>query len=624
MNQSAKIFAKKVTNALRVSLIVVLMLFMNAHSLKAQLKQATLNQIEALKWKDLDSAISFLGQENISAENQGNKELSALFSIEISKAYNMKRDCDSIKLWFQKASKIFDQFNDNRGKAEVLFQEGYWHYCQGQYEEALALTLEGLSIMESISDTGGIALGYLRLSRIYHFTYKLNNSAKTGITAGRKFEEVGDFINAADGWSFAGHGYRVNGEFDLASDAFSKSLQLAKKSGVKGVLGIAFTDLAAFYRETQNYDSAEHYFIEALDITNPQDERQIMVIKTGLCQVYLATEEYEKCIQIGEEALQTVLKTNDVFFLSELPEYLAKAYEGLNQYDSAYKYMKMNWIYSDSLFTASQEKALQEMQVKYETEKKDQLLSEQKKNFLVVLGFGLLMVILIGVLLIFYTKQKKHNKKLIHLNQELDKKNNQNELLLKEIHHRVKNNLEMVKSLIALQSAHLEDSKTRDAMLASQNRVQSMGIIHQKLYQGDNLGSIEMRDYFINLGEGILDSFNAEAKVKIECIMEKLDLDIDTAVPLGLIVNELLTNAIKYAFPKNIGGVVQVSLKKENDALLLDVNDNGVGKHGNEPMGTGFGTQLVQLLTTQLNGKMEEESEGGTHISFTFKLNTAA
>ncbi|CAN0586222.1 unnamed protein product, partial [Ectocarpus sp. 12 AP-2014] len=204
---------------------------------------------------------------------------------------------------------------------------------------------------------------------------------------------------------------------------------------------------------------------------------------------------------------------------------------------------------------------------------------------------GLLLIILTG-LYHNHNKRKKRNKELRELHEALGKKNAQNELLLKEIHHRVKNNLEMVKSLISLQSAHLEDSKTRDAMLASQNRVQSMGIIHQKLYQGDNLASIEMRDYFINLSEGILDSFNAEAKVKIECIMDELELDIDTAVPLGLIVNELLTNAIKYAFPKNIGGVVQISLKKEHGALLLYVNDNGVGKHGNEPMGTGFGSQL--------------------------------
>jgi two-component sensor histidine kinase len=184
----------------------------------------------------------------------------------------------------------------------------------------------------------------------------------------------------------------------------------------------------------------------------------------------------------------------------------------------------------------------------------------------------------------------------------------------------------MVKSLIALQSAQIEDEATRDAMIASQNRVQSMGIIHQKLYQGNNLGSIEMKDYFLNLGEGILDTFNAEDKVKIECAMENLDLDVDTAVPIGLIVNELLTNALKYAFPDRDNGVINISLeKKSSNVLQLKVQDKGVGKtKGLAPKGTGFGSQLVQLLTQQLNGKMNEKNDKGTYLEFNFQLKQSA
>lgn len=178
----------------------------------------------------------------------------------------------------------------------------------------------------------------------------------------------------------------------------------------------------------------------------------------------------------------------------------------------------------------------------------------------------------------------------------------------------------MVKSLIALQSAKLEDGASKEAMLASQNRVQSMGIIHQKLYQGENLGSIEMKDYFINLSEGVLDTFNAEEKVKIECAMEQLNLDVDTAVPIGLIVNELLTNALKYAFPEGSKGKIDISLKHENEGLLLKVADNGIGKSEKvKPMGTGFGTQLIQLLTQQLDGTITENNTAGTTIFFTFR-----
>ena len=161
-------------------------------------------------------------------------------------------------------------------------------------------------------------------------------------------------------------------------------------------------------------------------------------------------------------------------------------------------------------------------------------------------------------------------------------------------------------------------------MQEGQNRVQSIGIVHQKLYQGKNLGAIEMKDYFLNLSESILDSFGAEDRVSIECAMDQLDVDIDTAVPLGLIVNELLTNTLKYAFPDGQHGKVQIKLNKTLEGNLhLEVSDDGVGKRG-LTQGTSFGTQLVSLLTRQLSGSMREEVNNGTTIYFDFNLKKAA
>jgi len=203
-------------------------------------------------------------------------------------------------------------------------------------------------------------------------------------------------------------------------------------------------------------------------------------------------------------------------------------------------------------------------------------------------------------------------------------RNSENELLLKEIHHRVKNNLEVVSSLLELQSNQIDDPHTKDAMLASQNRVHSIGIVHQKLYQGENLGAIEMKDYFINLSESILDSFSAQKRVQVECAMSSLNVDIDTAVPLGLIVNELLTNTIKYGFPEGRNGKVQIKLEHgANGNLQTQVSDNGVGKSGSIK-GTGFGGQLISLLTRQLGGTIKEDSSNGTHIFFEFKATRAA
>ncbi len=204
---------------------------------------------------------------------------------------------------------------------------------------------------------------------------------------------------------------------------------------------------------------------------------------------------------------------------------------------------------------------------------------------------------------------------------QIAKKNAQNELLLKEIHHRVKNNLEVVSSLLDLQSEQVEDPLARSVMLASQSRVQSMGIIHRKLYQGENLADIEMKDYFLHLKDNLLETYQVADQIRIECDMAPLELDIDTAIPIGLIVNELLTNAIKYAFPEGKKGVIRVGMKKTQEGhLSLIVEDNGIGKGTVAPGKRGFGSKLVQLLTRQLNGQMEEKEEEGLQYYFLFQL----
>jgi two-component sensor histidine kinase len=267
---------------------------------------------------------------------------------------------------------------------------------------------------------------------------------------------------------------------------------------------------------------------------------------------------------------------------------------------------------------------MSKMLTQYETKKKEAKIITQQEELKAQrkvqwMGAGI-VVLLLGLLAFSFISYRNRSRS----NRLLAVKNSENELLLKEIHHRVKNNLEVVSSLLALQSAQIDDPKTKEAMQEGQNRVHSIGIVHQKLYQGTNLGAIEMKDYFLNLSESILDSFGAEERVKIELAMEKLDVDIDTAVPLGLIVNELLTNTLKYAFPKGRNGNVLIRLEKKSNGILhLEVSDNGVGKSG-VVQGTGFGGQLISLLTRQLSGKMYEEIKNGTRVFFDFKLDRVA
>ena len=354
-----------------------------------------------------------------------------------------------------------------------------------------------------------------------------------------------------------------------------------------------YSDIGSVYTSLQNYNAAKKYFNEA------------------------------KGLYVG---LDSKLSMGDYYSGKE------KLDSATGNWQSAYQHYKDYITIRDSSFNKETLQKLVGSQMLFENEKKEAILkAEQEKKDLVVQeeikrqrnfrnsALAVLVFMLFFSLVVYRQRNKLAREKKKSDQLLLDK-----ELLLREIHHRVKNNLEVVSSLLALQSAQIDDAQTKDAMQESQNRVQSIGIVHQKLYQGTNLGGIEMKDYFINLSESILDSFGAEKRVTIECAMEQLDVDIDTAVPLGLIVNELLTNTLKYAFPQGQAGKVQIKLHKQKDGMLqLEVSDNGVGKSG-VTHGTGFGGQLVALLTQQLGGTMREEIANGTKIYFEFKTTKAA
>ena len=195
---------------------------------------------------------------------------------------------------------------------------------------------------------------------------------------------------------------------------------------------------------------------------------------------------------------------------------------------------------------------------------------------------------------------------LYRLTQKLRQRNAEKEFLIKEIHHRVKNNLQVLSSLLHLQSRQITDETALDAVRAGQNRVDAMGLIHQKLYMGEHVAKVEMKDYLEQFGQNMLDSFGIENdRVRIEYQVESLYLDVDTAIPLGLIINELVTNSLKYAFPNERAGAVTIALwENEQNHLCLKVSDNGVGQANAQQDGksTAFGTNLVQMLSKKLKG----------------------
>jgi len=194
------------------------------------------------------------------------------------------------------------------------------------------------------------------------------------------------------------------------------------------------------------------------------------------------------------------------------------------------------------------------------------------------------------------------------------------ELLLREIHHRVKNNLQVISSLLNLQSSYIDDPGVTAVLRDSQGRIMSMSMIHEKLYRSGNLADIDVRGYLEGLARSIMFSYmRPDQQVDLKFEMDDIRLNVDTIMPLGLIVNELVTNAFKYAFPDG-AGEVRVSLRRDGDGFLLTVADDGVGLPDDFNLDSlrSLGMLLVRNLTDQLNGELEYTSDGGTEFRVRF------
>ena len=280
----------------------------------------------------------------------------------------------------------------------------------------------------------------------------------------------------------------------------------------------------------------------------------------------------------------------------------------------------------DSNVGVEQRKKLDELAIQYETVQKDKniklLTSESKlkqsklaqSNLIRNISFagvGLLLVIM-GLLYNQYRLKWRSNLEIQERNGELSRLVDEKEWLLKEVHHRVKNNLQTIVSLLESQSAYLQN----DALLAiqdSQNRIYAMSLIHQKLYQTENIASISMASYLPELVSYLRKS-NPKQNVLFELEIDDVDLDVSQAIPMGLIVNEAITNSLKYAFTESRGNnVIQVRLHRRSDGRCeLTITDNGPGLPANfGSNGTrGLGIRLMEGLTGDIEGQFAIRSEG--------------
>jgi len=404
------------------------------------------------------------------------------------------------------------------------------------------------------------------------------------------------------------------------------------------------------YCDLKRFDKAKPYY-EQLVKCNIEN-RGVFKDHIGQEKMYYAMIEYlldtgqaEKTFVYINELKILAKKNNDLLNLSQLEKAHFQSDSAMGNYLSAIKHLEDHAIFHDSLYNINSRQQFADMQLKYETEKKDKnikVLTQQGKlqkerihndTILryVFIGSLIGLVLFVGLLYNRSRLKQRTNKKLQLKQQKI---NDQNELLkklltekewlLKEIHHRVKNNLQIVISLLNTQSAYLDNKDALMAIQNSQHRMHAMSLIHQKLYQSSNVASIDMSWYIYELINYLKECFDANRRVNFILDTEKVDLDVSQAVPLGLILNEAISNAIKYAFPADTKGMVTITLKKTGESIYqLIIADDGIGLPDDFELENrdSLGMNLMIGLSDQLDGTFRAENHNGLHVIITFVKN---
>lgn len=229
-------------------------------------------------------------------------------------------------------------------------------------------------------------------------------------------------------------------------------------------------------------------------------------------------------------------------------------------------------------------------------------------------------ILLLLVLAVMTNESLRHEARLLRSVEakanELSSALEEKDVLFQEVHHRVKNNLQVISSLLTMQSLHVGDDAARQTLKDALDRIHSMGLVHQTLYERNMAANVDLGIYFGRLAEALVSSYGSGKGGVTVSVDVTGTLELDRAVPLGMLANEALTNALKHAFPDGRGGNITISLTGDDEAWHFAVRDNGIGMPA-QP-GKGIGLSLVRALTRQLNGRFAISRDGGTAVIVTF------
>jgi two-component sensor histidine kinase len=517
-------------------------------------------------------------------------------------------DDDQIELcapYYDSAIQVFQVINQLEKLGTVFKSVGIMYDIHDRHDVAKDYYGQAIRIFKKINNLRLVGHIYNNLAGIYKYEEQLATSLAYYDSCIKMYERAGNKDDLSKTYGNIAIFYIQKGPIEKAKPALDKELQYAKEADTRSGLGTAYKNALLYYLNTKEYKKAEEY---------------------------------------GRKALAIAIEIKNSFIYERAMTDLVDVFEATGQYKNAFEFSKKYQAWSDSIHTRENEGRLFELETKYETQKKEVEIAEKDaalanskiemerqavfRNTLI--GLAVALGVIVFIIYRGRRKQAEVNRVLVKRNEEIEAQKitieqnlREKESLLREIHHRVKNNLQVISSLLNMQTYHMEDPTMISAIAEGQNRVKAMALIHQKLYQTEQLSEIDFQEYTEQLVSHLSTAFGQSNK-KIRSIVNgsSIKLDIDTAIPLGLILNELITNAYKYAFQGANGGDLKIELLRDGDHFYkLHVADSGAGFPADfsEEKLNSLGIKLVRMLTEQLDGTLQISNEPGANFYIRFK-----
>ncbi|MBN2851445.1 MAG: tetratricopeptide repeat protein, partial [Clostridia bacterium] len=500
---------------------------------------------------------------------------------------------------------------DKKKIANSYFNLGSYYLDQAYLNLAIEAFYKALKIGEESGDSLEIAnaLGSIGLVNLHMKDYK--NAIKYYLRQEKIIKNKVNQYDLSVTYSNLGESYNALGDYKTGLNYHLKALEMRKKMNFQlaisnSLQNIGYTYLLMIDSAAKALNYTKQSLSIDLEINNYDGVAKNYML---MGKIYAMNSNDSPGISYLEKSIELARKYNKPFIIKEASEALIDLYARNMNFEKAFANMIINKQVSDSISGGDNIKRITQLEMQHAFEQqqnetevshlKEKIRYETtiKRNRMILtfsILFGLLIVLFLAFLYRSYLKSKKADK--------------EKETLLKEIHHRVKNNLMVISSLLNLQSGTMTDDNTRAAVKESQSRVKSMALIHQLLYQSEMFTSIDFPKYLNQLMASLQSAYSKPGK-NIQYIIraEDIKFDIDTAIPLGLITNELATNAYKYAFTDSINGLIEVDfLRTDNHEYLLRICDNGKGLPAGLDLEDSptLGLKLVKILTKQIKAKL--------------------